>query len=588
MRLMPRSLAPALSIVAILVATFSSTTRVRASFFLAETYEALGGNAASDDLAEANGILAELLELSKTGAYRAVVQNNNGSAIWIGNSNTKSYFITVGHVAGSATNTLTTYDGTIIPPVSGSVLHRRDGDFALLEYNAVLDPEFFGGESLILLDLHLANNFTGVQTALVGYGNLTIGDRQLGRTRMMSLANLTRLSGFQTQSTISSTFDPDKPFAGVGTVGDSGGGVFMNLDGTNVLIGANSAGNLMTSMVYTNIYQHRDFMDSVVPEGVFTWYTDLVGMVPDTITFLGGDLNNGDNWLASDGVTRGFPTDMDQGIINVNGTLNIGNAAFDFDAMGDLIFGGDAVITTGDDYIAGNANSSIFNNVTINAGDDIFTGFGHLIFNAGSVTKVYDDFEANGGGTLTVNGGTHTTGGEEPTGSSSFGAQGGSTLNFFGGTVVTELFGAKDNGVVFGTINVDGDATLIADSIELAPRGIINFSSTWTGSLTISDMSSANWETVLLDTNAMLDGVPIDAATFASDFHLSPDGTSLSMAPARILGDTNLDGDVNFLDITPLVALLQNQQYLFQADIDGNGVVDFFDISPFIQILAAS
>ena len=105
MRLMLRSLAPALSIVAILVATFSSTTRVRASFFLAETYEALGGNAASDDLAAANGILAKLLELSKTGVYRAVVQNNNGSAIWIGNSNTKSYFITVGHVAGSVSYT---------------------------------------------------------------------------------------------------------------------------------------------------------------------------------------------------------------------------------------------------------------------------------------------------------------------------------------------------------------------------------------------------------------------------------------------------------------------------------------------------
>ena len=243
-----------------------------------------------------------------------------GSAVWIGNSDTKSYFITAGHVVNAATNTMTTYDGTIIPPVDGSFLHRRDGDFGLLEFNAVLDPELFGGESLILMDLHLANNFAGFETALVGYGNLTIGDRMLGRTRMMSFASLTRLDGTtRTQSTISSSFNPERPFAGIGTQGDSGGGVFLNLDGTNVLIGANSAGNLMTGMVYTNIYQHREFMDSVIPEGVFTWYTDFAGIGPDTVTFQGGDLNNADNWLASDGVTTGFPRDIDEGIVNVDG-----------------------------------------------------------------------------------------------------------------------------------------------------------------------------------------------------------------------------------------------------------------------------
>ena len=74
-----RSLALTLSLVAILTATFSLTTRVRASFFLAETYEALGGNAATDNLAEANETLSELLELSKTDVYRAVVRSNAGS-----------------------------------------------------------------------------------------------------------------------------------------------------------------------------------------------------------------------------------------------------------------------------------------------------------------------------------------------------------------------------------------------------------------------------------------------------------------------------------------------------------------------------
>ena len=49
------------------------------------------------------------------------------------------------------------------------------------------------------------------------------------------------------------------------------------------------------------------------------WYTDFAGIGPNTVTFQGGDLNNADNWLASDGVTTGFPRDIDEGIVNVDG-----------------------------------------------------------------------------------------------------------------------------------------------------------------------------------------------------------------------------------------------------------------------------
>ena len=579
MRPASRNLALALSVVAILAAALSPTTRVQASFFLAETYEALGGNPLTDDLADANEVLSELLELSETGEYRAVVRNNAGSAVWIGNSDTKSYFLTAAHVVNSAsTNTLTTYAGVQIPPVAGSILHTQAGDFGLLEYNDVLDPELFGGESLILMDLHLANNFAGFETALVGYGNLTIGDRRLGRTRMMSFSNLTRLDGlFRTQSTISSTFDPDKPFAGVSTQGDSGGGVFLNLDGRNILIGALSAGDAMTGMVYTNIYLHREFIDSIVPEGVFTWYTDFAGIGPDTITFQGGDLNNADNWLASDGVTTGFPRNIDEGIISINGSLSIGSAALGFNALGDLVFGGGAVITVVSDFISGNASSSTFNDVTVNVGDDIFTGnaLGNLIFNAESVTNVDDDFEANGGGTITINGGTHTTG-FASSGGSNFGAQNGSTMNLFGGTVTTGRLRTTDNGNLFGTINVDGDSTIVADSIELSPLSFINFSSDWTGTLTIADQSASSWQAALLATNATLDGVPIDAAIFADSFVLSADGTSLSMCP---LGDFDCDGDVDADDIDFYAGNLDLPAtgVLAQLDLNEDGVVTLAD-----------
>ncbi len=53
-----------------------------------------------------------------------------------------------------------------------------------------------------------------------------------------------------------------------------------------------------------------------------------------------------------------------------------------------------------------------------------------------------------------------------------------------------------------------------------------------------------------------------------------------------LLGDADLNGVVNFLDIQPFIALLSNNMYLAQADIDGNGSVDFLDIQPFIVILS--
>ena len=61
------------------------------------------------------------------------------------------------------------------------------------------------------------------------------------------------------------------------------------------------------------------------------------------------------------------------------------------------------------------------------------------------------------------------------------------------------------------------------------------------------------------------------------------DGTT-----STLLGDVNLDGDVNFLDITPFISILANDGFQLEADIDGNGVVDFLDITPFIGLLAGS
>ena len=54
-----------------------------------------------------------------------------------------------------------------------------------------------------------------------------------------------------------------------------------------------------------------------------------------------------------------------------------------------------------------------------------------------------------------------------------------------------------------------------------------------------------------------------------------------------LLGDCNLDGVVNFLDISPFIGLLSGSDYLAQADTNEDGVVDFLDISSFISLLSS-
>ena len=52
-----------------------------------------------------------------------------------------------------------------------------------------------------------------------------------------------------------------------------------------------------------------------------------------------------------------------------------------------------------------------------------------------------------------------------------------------------------------------------------------------------------------------------------------------------LLGDVNLDGMVNFLDIAPFISRLADMENQAEADLNEDGVVNFLDISPFIQAL---
>ena len=53
-------------------------------------------------------------------------------------------------------------------------------------------------------------------------------------------------------------------------------------------------------------------------------------------------------------------------------------------------------------------------------------------------------------------------------------------------------------------------------------------------------------------------------------------------------GDINLDGQVDFLDISPFINLLSGGTFQAEGDVDGDLEVNFLDIAPFISILSGN
>ena len=55
-----------------------------------------------------------------------------------------------------------------------------------------------------------------------------------------------------------------------------------------------------------------------------------------------------------------------------------------------------------------------------------------------------------------------------------------------------------------------------------------------------------------------------------------------------LLGDVDLSGVVDFLDISAFIAVLSSGTFQAEADCDQSGAVDFLDISAFVEILSGS
>ena len=65
-------------------------------------------------------------------------------------------------------------------------------------------------------------------------------------------------------------------------------------------------------------------------------------------------------------------------------------------------------------------------------------------------------------------------------------------------------------------------------------------------------------------------------------------GNAFIRIPVFVLGDINMDGNVDLLDVQPFVALISTGQFQIEADINKDGLVNLFDVAPFVDLLVGN
>ena len=183
-----------------------------------------------------------------------------------------------------------------------------------------------------------------------------------------------------------------------------------------------------------------------------------------------------------------------------------------------------------------------------------------------------------------------------------FDANSGSEVNISGGFV-----GFAFNALPGSVVNVSGGR--VSNFFNAFSGSEVNISG---GTFEVGFSAFAGSEVNLLGTRFFIDGLELDTLQPGEAFTITDQGVSLSGVLADgeqfsfnldffdpgasitvttvpntvLLGDVNLDGVVNFLDIQPFIERLTGLTFQFEADINRDGVVSFFDIQLFIDILS--
>ena len=68
---------------------------------------------------------------------------------------------------------------------------------------------------------------------------------------------------------------------------------------------------------------------------------------------------------------------------------------------------------------------------------------------------------------------------------------------------------------------------------------------------------------------------------------VNPNGEARGyMIPEVLVGDVNLDGLINLLDVPAFIDAIQGPGFIDEADINRDGVMDLLDVAPFVVLLS--
>jgi len=284
---------------------------------------------------------------------------------------------------------------------------------------------------------------------------------------------------------------------------------------------------------------------------------------------------------------------------NINGVANVTGGSF-----GNFTTIGGTLNISGNATVA--AASTIADGGTINASGDCQL-FG-LTIDAGSTVNVSGNANLGSIGGTTIAGVVNMSGGSHTGG---YTVESGGVLNLMDGVLGTSTLEVLDGGTInheggnlgFRTnvrsgavVNISGGSfggSLTTADFDVDAGGTVNFSGT---EFTIDGAPIAGLTAgtaVTITDRGVLEGTLVDGSpvnfnlnTAEPDIFDAASIVTVSISSPVLLGDVNLDGVVNFQDISAFIAVLSSTGFQAEADIDGSGAVNFMDIGPFIQVLS--
>ena len=390
------------------------------------------------------------------------------------------------------------------------------------------DTGFIGNCSTIDVNstLNMTGGLVGNLAAIDGVANISGG--RLGNSSMISgTVNLTGTGGMSSNSTVLS------------------GGVVNILSDDAFIFGVTFEPGSTVNMTSGQIRNLSNLADGTVSGGQIGSFVTI----------------NGEVTLSGDAATLTSSTVADGGVLTLTSDDNIVNTAWTVEAGGTI-----------------NVEAGSLRSWSQIAGVLNISGGGTGASNEGSGPIV-------SGGVLNLSGGI--------LGTSELSIRNGAVVNQTGGDLGVNT-DVEDGGVLNISGGTFGAGQFTSADLDVDSGGTVNFIGT-AFAIDGTPINLVEGTPTMITDRGVLTGILADGQTIEFNLNTAaPDsfaaGSTISVAlPATtvLLGDVNLDGMVNFLDISPFIIRLSNQEVQAEADVNQDGAVSFLDISPFILVLTA-